>query len=79
MKRIFLIFLLFFITLGIGSCDSNSNQIEYSIQFDSVGGTEVQPQKILEGETVVEPLEPTKEGYIFLGWYLNGKKGPLTF
>ena len=49
----------------------NTNTV-YTISFNTDGGNEVVSQQIEEGEKVVKPADPSKEGYEFLGWYLNG-------
>lgn len=41
----------------------------FDISFDSLGGSEVAPQRLRYGETIEEPTPPTREGYVFLGWY----------
>jgi len=42
----------------------------YTITFDSRGGTDVPSQTdVMYGEYVVEPEPPTREGYVFTGWY----------
>ncbi len=43
----------------------------YTVRFYSVGGSEVPNATVSHGEKVDEPVPPTKEGYIFAGWY-NG-------
>lgn len=40
-----------------------------SVSFDSNGGSAVESIKTLEGQQIVAPIEPEKEGYIFDGWY----------
>ncbi len=45
----------------------------YTISFNTNGGNEVVSQQIEEGKKVTKPADPSKEGYEFLGWYLNGK------
>ena len=40
----------------------------YTIKFDSNGGTEVEEQTKFFGDSVEEPLEPTRDGYTFKGW-----------
>ena len=45
----------------------------YTLSFDTDGGSEVAPQKIKNGEYPIKPQNPTKEGYNFKDWYLNGK------
>ena len=46
---------------------------KYTVTFDSDGGSKVKPQNILENESVTKPSNPTKEGYTFLEWQLNGE------
>ena len=42
---------------------------QYTITFNSNGGTELAPITQDYDTTVVEPLEPTRVGYTFSGWY----------
>ncbi len=44
---------------------------EFTITFDTRGGSEIKPITIAEGATITLPRNPTKEGYIFDGWYLS--------
>ena len=44
---------------------------EYTITFESNGGSEVDTQIIISGELVSVPKEPVKDGFIFGGWYLD--------
>lgn len=44
---------------------------EYTISFDTDGGSAVNSQKIKENEKVTKPSDPTKDKYKFLGWYLD--------
>ena len=41
----------------------------FDISFDTLGGSEVSVQRLRYGEAIKEPLAPTREGYLFLGWY----------
>ena len=43
----------------------------FQITFDSRGGTDVPVQSQMYGELVEEPENPTREGYIFTGWYTD--------
>lgn len=43
----------------------------YTISFDSDGGSSVSSQQVSEGQTATEPNSPTKDGYTFTGWYDN--------
>ena len=45
----------------------------YSVSFDTGGGSLVESQMVNEGERVKKPADPTKEGYVFNGWKLNGQ------
>lgn len=40
-----------------------------TVSFDSNGGSNVDSIETLEGQYIVAPIEPEKEGYIFDGWY----------
>jgi len=41
----------------------------YIVKFDSDGGTEVEEQNIKSGDLVIEPEDPSKDGFTFMGWY----------
>ncbi len=46
-----------------------------AMTFDSNGGSEVEPQLLLiSGDKAAEPLDPTKEGATFLGWFTESGK-----
>ena len=42
---------------------------EYTITFDSKGGSEVQPIKANAGAAITAPAAPTRDGFVFAGWY----------
>ena len=42
---------------------------EYTISFNSKDGSNIESIKYKEGEKIQEPINPKKEGYIFVGWY----------
>lgn len=42
---------------------------EYIITFDSKGGSEVPPIKASAGAAITAPAAPTKDGFVFAGWY----------
>lgn len=44
----------------------------YTITFDSAGGSPVDAVTVRYGEFITAPAEPTREGYVFVGWYLDG-------
>jgi len=43
----------------------------YTVTFDSKGGTDVASQPKMYGEYVDVPEPPTREGYVFTGWYAD--------
>jgi len=53
-------------------------QITYTVTFDSQGGTAKTALKVNYGATAAKPTNPTKTGYTFVGWYLNGAPYDFT-
>ncbi len=41
----------------------------YTVSFDTNGGSSVASQKVLNGKSAVKPADPAKDGYAFVGWY----------
>jgi len=46
----------------------------YTVTFNSNGGTNVNSQTIKENSIASKPTNPTRNGYTFLGWYINNNK-----
>ena len=46
----------------------------YTVTFDTNGGSKVNSQTVPYGETAKTPAIPAKTGYTFAGWYLEGEK-----
>ncbi|WP_017811218.1 InlB B-repeat-containing protein [Paenibacillus shenyangensis] len=44
----------------------------YTVTFNTYGGTEVPPIFVEYEGTVTEPVQPTRDGYSFDGWYTDG-------
>ena len=53
--------------------DLINNKTQYTISFDSNGGSNVENQIVFEGDKVSKPTNPTKDGYTFVEWQLDGK------
>lgn len=70
-KKIISLFLTLFILLFTVSALAACGEEKYTVKFDSVGGTAVESVTVLPGEKISEPTTPTKDGYVFMGWY-NG-------
>lgn len=45
----------------------------YTVTFDTDGGSKVDPQTVAYGETAQVPAVPAKSGYTFAGWERDGK------
>lgn len=43
----------------------------YQITFDSNGGSEVASVTVRENDKITRPDDPTRQGYVFEGWYYN--------
>jgi len=44
----------------------------FTVSFDSDGGSAVASQEVTSGTAATEPSDPTKEGYVFDEWQLDG-------
>lgn len=51
---------------------------EYTVTFDTQGGTPVASQTVTENGTVTRPADPTRDGYTFKGWQLDGADYDFT-
>ncbi|TQQ83187.1 hypothetical protein EXD82_09835 [Peptacetobacter hominis] len=45
--------------------------VDMTVEFDSMGGSEVPSQTVKYNTKATIPEEPTKEGYQFVGWYTS--------
>ena len=43
----------------------------FTITFDTKGGTDVPAHNQMDGELLEVPEPPTREGYVFTGWYTD--------
>ena len=84
LNKVLCLFLMLTVVLSLASCDLIMNSpvgdlieklpfvdAEYTVEFDTDGGSKVESVSVVEGDPVKAPADPTKEGYEFLGWY-NG-------
>ncbi len=46
---------------------------EFTVTFDTDGGSAIEAVKVKENKTVAKPTQPTKSGYLFNEWMLNGE------
>lgn len=50
---------------------------QYTVSFDSSGGTAIADVPVNYGSTISEPTTPTRTGYTFNGWYTNAGRTQL--
>ena len=52
----------------------------YTVTFDTNGGSTVASQTVAEKKQATKPKDPTREGYVFNGWYADKEcKTPFDF
>ena len=47
---------------------------EYAVSFDSDGGSSVESTVIKNGLSISKPVDPTKDDYDFVGWFVGDKE-----
>ena len=59
-----------------GKCEhcGESNVIQYTVTFNANNGTPLVDVDVEESKKVSEPEKPIKEGYNFIGWYLEDEE-----
>ncbi|WP_025075892.1 InlB B-repeat-containing protein [Bacteroides faecichinchillae] len=68
-SKVCVIALLTIIVASCGSDDDNKLPEQFTVTFDSQGGSNVSPQTVNDGAKIKEPTAPTKDKSIFVGWY----------
>ena len=48
---------------------ANSSRDQFTVNFDTKGGSSIDSQQVYYGDTATRPSNPTKEGYVFAGWF----------
>ena len=77
MKKFFLPF--FALSILFLSCQiSTTSNAEYTVSFDTVGGSDIESQTVLAGDYAEEPSEPAKADAVFVGW-VNSKDQTFDF
>ena len=65
-----LISLMLLMMVIVVSCKKDDPVIsEYIVTFNTQGGSNIDALKVVEGQKVTKPQDPTKENFIFSGWY----------
>ncbi|MCF0240132.1 MAG: InlB B-repeat-containing protein, partial [Streptococcus gallolyticus] len=55
---------------------SNTAPLEKTVTFDSQGGSEIEAVTVELGSAIEKPADPTKDGYVFAGWFLDKECTP---
>lgn len=58
-------------TGSTGGSGGGSGTTRYVIRFETNGGTEIEKVKVEKNKKLEKPANPTKEGYIFEGWFVD--------
>ena len=53
--------------------DGNSSASNFIISFNTNGGSTIKSLTLKAGSSLTLPEEPTKEGFVFTGWYLDNE------
>jgi uncharacterized repeat protein (TIGR02543 family) len=73
MKKILLIIVPIIVVGVVGAVLLLNGTKKVEVTFDSNGGSIVESIKIKKGSVVTKPSDPTKDGYTFDKWTLDGK------
>lgn len=66
MNKVIKILFVFILVITLFACSS-----KVVVEFETNGGNEIHKVEIEKGTDFVLPMEPEKEGYNFVGWYLD--------
>lgn len=69
MRKITGICLFLFIVVFLSSC--KTNEVTYSLTFQTNGGSSIEDYTFESLDDILLPSDPTRTGFIFLGWYLD--------
>lgn len=64
---LFVVLLLLFVTVIAAAACSN----RVTMSFETFGGTKISSISVDAGKQISLPDDPEKDGFVFLGWYLD--------
>ena len=56
-----------------------SGDVYYTVTFNTNGGGDIEPKLVKKGSSVDEPPTPSRDGYIFDGWYDGSRLWTFSF
>lgn len=72
LSKIMLVTLMITIVFVLTGCFTDEKPVkEYTVTYETNGGTIVEAVKVQEGSKIILPSEVEKEQYVFEGWYLE--------
>lgn len=73
-RKIFILLTLLFVSFGLVSCFGDKTPKSVTVTFDVNGGNETIAAQTIDYKSLITlPNNPTREGYKFVGWYLDGE------
>ncbi len=72
---VFIVVAILIVLLLLKGC----NKGEYTVKFDSTGGSSISSMTTDENGNIKKPDDPVREGYVFEYWYLEGEDEPFDF
>ncbi len=67
MKKLTLGFLVALFAFVLVACAAPT----FTVTFETNGGTAIEAKEVEEGSAFVQPSSPTRDGYVFNGWYAD--------
>jgi uncharacterized repeat protein (TIGR02543 family) len=71
MKKLLLAVSFVLLSITLYGCNLESTDGPFTVTFDSMGGSNVTSLTVEANELFLPPQVPTKDGYLFAGWYLD--------
>lgn len=65
-------------TVSVCAACGGKKKAQYTVTFDSMGGTTISSYKLEAGSAIKKPKDPQKEMFTFDGWYWDDPKTPGT-
>ena len=66
-----MLFLILCLTFLLISCQEQESVVQYTITFETHGGTPIEPITAIEGSVIPDSITTEREGFLFHGWYLD--------
>lgn len=72
---LFILLVTMVICIPLSACGSDVDKNSYcTVSFDTDGGSSIENQQVEKGGRINKPIDPTKDGYEFLGWYFSDEE-----